>query len=224
MGKYEIISFDMFQTLVDVNKRIPDIWKGILKEKYTKEKGIAGANAVLENLSTAYKHSLRPFHDMKEMFTDCARNAIPQIGYPVAPEDIAYHLMYQHGYAPFFEDTLPVLKKLRNDYRLILSSDSSHLMVDPLLQILKFEKAFISDDLECYKGDLNGRFFHIILSQLKMDASKILHIGDSSADFIGAHAAGIDCCFINRDHRTLHSSTKPDYEIYDLGELMDILY
>ncbi|MDK2943003.1 MAG: hypothetical protein PWP56_2516, partial [Acetobacterium sp.] len=44
---YRIISFDIFQTLVDVNERIPEIWRGILKDSYTDEKARQGAKAIL---------------------------------------------------------------------------------------------------------------------------------------------------------------------------------
>ena len=37
--KYKVISFDMFQTLVDVNARKHDVWSNILKDDFTEEKG-----------------------------------------------------------------------------------------------------------------------------------------------------------------------------------------
>ncbi len=51
---YRIISFDIFQTLVDVNERIPEIWRGILKDCYTDEKAMQGAKAILSTLPNVF--------------------------------------------------------------------------------------------------------------------------------------------------------------------------
>lgn len=224
MKKYKVISFDMFQTLVNVDERVPEIWKGVLGDEYTKEKGEIGARAIISNLSSAYERSIHPFLNMEEMFIECARNAIEQMGDKTIPEKIAYHLMYQHGYAPFYEDALSTIKKLGQEYTVIISSDSSHLMVNPLLAKCKVEKAFISDDMCCYKGDESGKFFRSVLAQLKISPDQIIHIGDSSVDIIGAHAAGIDSCWINRNHKEWKESITPDYIIYNLNDIFDIIH
>lgn len=35
MRRFEVVSLDMFQTLVDVNSRVEQIWRPILSDTYT---------------------------------------------------------------------------------------------------------------------------------------------------------------------------------------------
>nr|WP_319487632.1 HAD family hydrolase [uncultured Caproiciproducens sp.] len=224
--KYKVISFDIFQTLVDVNKRIPDIWQGILKDEYTDDKAIQGADAILSSYPAIYERAVHAekFLAMEEVYTECAEKIVDKVNLNVLPQDVAYHLMYQHSKAPFYHEVLDCIKKLRKRYQIILSSDSSHLMVDELIGKIDPDSAFISDDLRSYKGDKNGKFFSCVLSHLDADPNEILHIGDSTADVFGAHKAGIPSCWINRDNRRWNSTIQPDYIIKDFNDLKDILF
>lgn len=222
MKKYKVISFDMFQTLVNLDERVPEIWQGILEDEYTKEKGEIGAKAVVTNLPPAYRKAINPFMTMEEVFMECAANVVNETEYNVTPEKVAYNLMYQHGQAPFFEEALDVINKLKNEYVVIVSSDASRSMVDPLLEKCKVKTAFISDDICCYKGETSGKFFEIVISKLKIKPEEILHIGDSFADIIGAKKAGIDCCWINRNNRQWNYDVMPNYTIHNLNEIFDV--
>lgn len=222
---YEVISFDIFQTLVDVNRRIPEIWRGILKDQYTNKKAREGAEAVLGVLPATYENAVQSerFLTMAEVYQTCAEKAAGRLNFSVSPDEVAYHLMLQHSRAPFYPEVLDCMAKLRARYRIILSSDSSHLMVDGLIGKVPYEKAFISDDLKSYKGDPRGRFFNFVLETLDVPAEKIIHIGDSAADILGAHKAGIANCWINRDGRPWRRETKPDFVIRSFCDLEKIL-
>ncbi|MDO9490902.1 HAD family hydrolase [Acetobacterium sp.] len=222
---YRIISFDIFQTLVDVNERIPEIWRGILKDSYTDEKAMQGAKAILSTLPNVYEKAVQSeqFKTMAEVYQECARKAMEKLNFKTSPQEVAYNLMYQHAKAPFYHDVLDCIAKLRQKYQIILSSDSNHLMVDDLICKITYDKAFISDDLKSYKGDKRGKFFRTVLSQLDTDPKEIIHIGDSSADVLGAHRAGITSCWINRDNRKWNNPIKPDFIIQNFNDLADIL-
>jgi 2-haloalkanoic acid dehalogenase type II len=222
---YSIISFDIFQTLVDVNERIPEIWRGILKDSYTDEKAMQGAKAILSTLPNVYEKAVQAeqFKTMAEVYQECARKAMEKLNFKTSPQDVAYNLMYQHSKAPFYHDVLDCIATLRQKYQIILSSDSNHLMVDDLICKITYDKAFISDDLKSYKGDKRGKFFRTVLGQLDTDPKEIIHIGDSSADVLGAHRAGITSCWINRDNRKWNNPIKPDFTIQNFNDLADIL-
>jgi len=222
---YKIISFDIFQTLVDVNKRIPEIWRGILKDSYTDEKATQGAKAVLSTLPAVYGNAVQSeqFKTMDEVYQECAQKALEKLSFKASPQDVAYNLMYQHSKAPFYHEVLDCIAKLRKKYQIILSSDSNHLMVDDLICKVEYDEAFISDDLKSYKGDKNGKFFRTVLGHLDAAPKEIIHIGDSSADVLGAHRAGITSCWINRNDREWSNPIKPDFIIRDFNDLMDIL-
>jgi HAD superfamily hydrolase (TIGR01509 family) len=224
MGTYQVVSLDLFQTLVDVNKRIPQIWRGILGSKYSEELAAVGAEAVLSCFPSAYGQAVTSgFLGMEEVYSLCAGDAVKKTGIQADAGDIAYHLMLQHGYAPFYEDVPQALKRIKELYKVIICSDSNHLMVDPLLQMLDYDAAFISEDIGFYKGDSAGNFFKQVLSELKISPDKIIHVGDSLADIIGAKKAGIASCLVNREHRIWKYSVQPDYTIAGFDELLELL-
>lgn len=223
MKKYEVISFDMFQTLVDVNQKKTDIWKAIFGAEYTKDKEEVALNSFYRHLMPSYEQVVAPFQTMEQMYMECSRRIIEETGFAADPKQMAYQIMYYHGYAPFYEEVFEVLKELREDYRIVLSSDSNQLMVAPLLKQIEVEEAFISDDMRCYKGESSGKFFQILLSKLGVAPEKVLHIGDSMADVTGAKKANIDSCWINRDLKKWKGKVKPTYEITSLREVLDLL-
>lgn len=222
---YKIISFDIFQTLVDVNQRIPEIWRGILKENYTESKAAQGAQAILGALPAVYESAVQSeqFKTMEEVYIDCAGKAVNNLNFKASPEEVAYNLMLQHSKAPFYHEALNCIRKIRHTYPIILSSDSNHLMVDGLIDKIEYDQAFISDDLKCYKGDKNGKFFRVVLNRLHLSPREILHIGDSSADVLGAHRAGIASCWLNRNNRKWNHAVQPDFIIRDLDGLETVL-
>ncbi len=223
--KIKVISFDIFQTLVDVNQRIPQIWKGILGEAYTVEEGLRGANAILDN----YPHSLRKalhadrFYTMREVYMDCASMAIDKNKLSLSPEVIVDNLIIQHAKAPLYNDVKECMSKLQNRYRIILSSDSNHTMVNDLLRHFTYEELFISEDLCSYKGSPDGNFFLQVVHRIGVKPDEILHIGDSGSDIIGAKRAGVISCWINRDKSVWSHEISPDYTIESLSELTEIL-
>jgi len=223
--KIKVVSFDIFQTLVDVNKRIPQIWQSILGESYTKEKGIKGANAVLDSYLYVFNKALSSnhFQTMQSVYYDCALLVIEKTGYPVTPDSIVYSLLYQHSQAPLYDDVLSCLKLVHERYKIILSSDSNHLMIDNLTKYFIYDKVFISDDLYSYKASPDGKFFSTVIKQLNVNPNEIIHIGDSSSDITGAFRAGINSCWLNRTSDKWKNIITPDYIIESLSELHEIL-
>jgi HAD superfamily hydrolase (TIGR01509 family) len=159
---------------------------------------------------------------MEEVYQSCAKDVVRLTGYNYNPNTIAYHLMLQHQYAPCYPEVREFLNNIKSKYRVIICSDSNHLMVDPLIDQFGIKEVFISEDLKCYKGDQKGRFFQKVLAKLNIAPDRILHIGDSSADVIGARKANIAACWLNRDHREWKNAIQPDLIIDDLDQLKSI--
>lgn len=221
----EVISFDIFQTLVDVNKRIPDIWRPILKEDYTDEKAAVGAAAMLTEYPSVYSVAIQSekFQSMQEVFLLCAERAMRRIDFHVPIEDVVYHLLDQHSKAPFYSEVTECIKKLHQKYKIVLCSDSNHFMVDRLLDKIEYDECFISDDLKSYKGNGNNGFFNDVVARLNVEPQKILHVGDSTCDVTGANNVGMKSCWLNRENRKWHCDIEPDYVITDFTGLFDIL-
>lgn len=221
----KVISFDLFQTLVDVNARIKQIWKGILGLSYTNDKAIAGAQAVLEQLKPVFDQAMssNKFWSMERVYLECAKRVIESQKLDTTPHTIVNHLLYQHSQAPVYPDVMPCIEKLQQKYQLVISSDSNHMMVDDLLPKLKIPTCFISEDLKSYKASKDGLFFQSVIKTLKVSPDQILHIGDSATDIIGANAAGIHSCWLNRNQQKWMYEFKPEYTISSLSELPKLL-
>jgi 2-haloalkanoic acid dehalogenase type II len=221
----KVVSFDIFQTLVNVNARIPQIWAGILGPDYTEEKAVCGAKTVLQCYPEAFNRAVASGHfsTMEAVYLDCASDAVKKAGYALPPENIVYHLLYQHSQAPLYDDVTECMASLHKRYQIILSSDSNHLMTDDLLKLFIYDRVFISDDLRSYKGSPNGIFFAQVVRQMGVKANEIIHVGDSVNDVLGAQRAGIVSCWLNRNLAEWKHPILPDYTINRLSELDDML-
>ena len=221
----KVISFDIFQTLVDVNKRIPHIWQGILGEAYTGEDGMRGARGILEHYPSSLQKAITAerFYTMHEVYLDCANQVLMKTNLPVKAETVVEHLLYQHSMAPLYEDVAECMEQIHKKYRIILSSDSNHTMVDELLKNFIYDDLFISDDLKSYKESKDGGFFRQVVERLGVKAGEILHVGDSRSDVLGAYRIGVVSCWLNREQHFWKHEIKPDYEVHALSELVALL-
>lgn len=234
-ASYQVISLDLFQTLADVNARIPEIWREILGEKYTERRAAAGAEAVINSYRKLLKRSFaeKRFSDMEDMYRRSCGEALRITGFGGAGfgadrDRMADTILKNHGLAPLYEDTVPVLKRLGERFRLVLSSDSSPRMAEGVLKRLReagieFEAVFLSDELRAYKGQPGGTFFKAVAKALEAEPEEILHIGDSPDDIFGAAAAGVHSCLLNRSYREYRGKVLPDYRISGLEEIFRYL-
>lgn len=85
-----------------------------------------------------------------------------------------------------------------------------------------FDAFIVSDEVGLWKPDRT--IFEIALQKLGVDRSEALYIGDSlNDDYEGAHSAGIDFCFYNRNKSALDVKYQPRYKIERLSELHSIV-
>lgn len=224
--KYKFVSFDMFQTLVDVNKRTLNIWQGVFGKECTKEKADYFSERLFNEYDSVMSLVLNEDHfvDMKTVFKKCASNVIEKNNLDVKAENIADSLIKEHANAPFYPEVLEVLDHLKNKYSIIISSDSSRIMTDRIINKMNcVSNSFLSEEMKCYKLSTNGKFFDAILSNLNIKSDEIIHFGDGASDLISTSYCGIKCGWLHRENRKLNSELKPDYTITDLREVLEIL-
>jgi len=149
---------------------------------------------------------------------------LEEIGRP--DEKLAHHLnevYYRHRFEDTvpYDDVLPTLQKLKEQYNLgMLSNGNSYPERCGFEGI--FDSVVFSQDHNVEKPD--PKIFRISLRELGCSEAELLHVGDSLGnDVEGAHNAGIGCAWLNRDQTKNDTGIKPDYEIYSLTELLDIL-
>jgi len=120
-----------------------------------------------------------------------------------------------------YEDVLPTLQALKERYRLgLLSNGNSypeHYGLDGI-----FKSVVFSQTHRVEKPD--PAIFRISLSELGCSEAELLHVGDSlENDVNGAHNTGISCAWLNRNQVENNTTTRPDYEINSLTELLEML-
>ena len=219
------VSIDMFQTLINVDKSAENIWRAILGEQYHPDsiKQYIQEYYIFLSKVMGKVYETSEFTNLRTIFTDVFSLIKHTNNYNYIAEEAAHILMEEHSKASFFTDASEFLNQWNHTCQLWISSDADHIMIDPLLSKIKFDKKFISEDLKAYKQDKKDRFFKKVLSETCIDRQEILHIGDSPSDVIGAKNVGIKTCWINRLKTKWNKQSTPDYIIYDLMELPELL-
>ena len=122
-----------------------------------------------------------------------------------------------------YHDSKEFINRANKKYKVCLVSDADTEMIEHQIKNFDFDKIFISEDIQSYKGEPNYKIFKEVINHYNIEPRKIIHIGDSSSDIIGANRAGIDTCWINRHNYRKRFHIKPNYETESLNELFPIL-
>jgi putative hydrolase of the HAD superfamily len=216
----------MFQTLVNVNTRIPFIWRRILKDKYSE--GLAS-----ECAKSVSKHVINKFHEsalsnnefinLKTMFKPFFHNVLEEMNISFDPEEAVKIFMDEHANASPYDDAEEFFSLIGDEIPICLVTDADYEMVLPILKKYRFDKVFISENVMSYKSAPDSRIFGEVLKYYSVEPENIIHIGDSSSDIIGANRMGIKTCWINRTGGEWKYDPKPDYMVKTLSEIADIV-
>ncbi len=226
---FQIISFDIFRTLIDLDSQAGIVFEKIMNRKGSRKEirkfWIQIGNLYrIELEKTLSKGIYEGFHPLFErvMQTLAKEYKLPNDG-----NQYASVIVNEEGEAPFFKDALPILNYCLANYKVCIVSDTDPEMVKNILPRLPVEDLFLSCDLNSYKEDYHNTLFQAVLSHYKgVTPSEILHIGDSYSDIVGAQKAGITTCWINRYSpwiRWHHKDVKPNYIIRNLYQLKKIV-
>lgn len=87
----------------------------------------------------------------------------------------------------------------------------------------EFDHIFISEVVGIEKP--NKGFFDVVFAEIgEFSRDEVLIVGDSlTSDIQGGVNAGIKTCWFNPEGKENTSDLKPDYEIRDIGEVLEIL-
>lgn len=223
---FELICIDMFQTLVDVNTRVPYIWKRILKDQYSDKLAQECAKSVRKNVFNRFHDSVsdkKEFENLKTMFTPFFSAVLQEMNISFDPREAVRIFMDEHTNAAPYEDVESFFSLIADALPICLVSDADYEMMHPILKKYKFDKVFISEEVQSYKNEADSKIFEEVLKHYSIDPSKILHIGDSSSDVVGAHKAGIKTCWVNRLGGEWKYTPRPDYTVKSLDEVAAIV-
>jgi putative hydrolase of the HAD superfamily len=224
--KFELICIDMFQTLVNVNARIPFIWRRILKDKYNDRLAFECAKSVSRNVINKFHESALnndEFINLKTMFKPFFHNVLKEMNIPFDAEEAVKIFMDEHANAEPYGDVESFFSLMGNEVPICLVTDADYEMVLPILNKYKFDKVFISENVMSYKSAPDSRIFREVINYYSINPNNIVHIGDSSSDIIGANRMGIKTCWINRTGEGWKYAPNPDYIIESLDEAAEIV-
>lgn len=126
-----------------------------------------------------------------------------------------------------FDDTYPVLEKLKNDYKLLLLTNGSpDLQSEKLSGVPQLKTYFdyivVSGSFGRGKPDVS--LFQYALNLLGVTNKEAVMVGDKlTTDILGANNTGIASVWINRSNKQRDDEIVPNYEIASLTELFTIL-
>ncbi len=220
--QYKIISLDLFQTLVDVNKNIFKIWDTVLPSQCTQEQANKYANELFVDYATIMRHEMikSKFMTMKEIFYKCAESTISRLNIDASPETLVKSLVQAHFEAPFYEDTIKTIKYLNRKYKVVISTDADNDMVCiEKLKQLGINKIYTSEMLKRYKSDADKKFLLSVLNDFEIEKEEIVHIGDSDSDLKAAVSLDIDFILLDRKGTKSKKNLNTECIISSLNDL-----
>ncbi|PYZ93845.1 haloacid dehalogenase [Salipaludibacillus keqinensis] len=146
---------------------------------------------------------------------------------PKFGSELAERFPAERKKAPFlFEDALPVLEKLKQNYSLLMLTNGSpelqniKLTITPELSPF-FDEIIISGDHD--RGKPDEAIFHYALEKMSVKKEEVLMVGDNlMTDILGANRTGIKSIWLNRFGKS-KNDVIPYKEIQNLHELFDLL-
>lgn len=126
-----------------------------------------------------------------------------------------------------YPETLTVLQKLKNAFRLALITNGAPTLQHHKLKKAQeltpfFEKTIISGDLG--KGKPHHTVFEHVLAEMNLGKDEAIMIGDNlNTDIRGANAIGMKSIWINHHQKTAPDDNKPTYEVTSLQDILPLL-
>ncbi|WMM26994.1 HAD family hydrolase [Tissierella sp. MB52-C2] len=198
----------------------------MLKEDYNeelKDKYVQIAKSKIVDKFHVNESTSTKFRNLKQIFFESFKDIFQENQVEYCPSYATRIFMEEHDRADLYYDSKEFIKRANKKYKVCLVSDADTEMIENQVKNFDFDKIFISENIQSYKGEPNYKIFKEVINHYNIEPYKIIHIGDSSSDMLGANRAGIDTCWINRHNYKKKFDIKPEYETESLEELFSIL-
>ncbi|RPE79733.1 HAD family hydrolase [Vulcaniibacterium tengchongense] len=162
-------------------------------------------------------------HDLSELRRLTLVRAMELAGDDPALADVAFEAFHvERNRVEFYPDALPALQRLAARVPLAAVSNGN---ADLARIGIDRHFAFQLGAREHGAAKPAASIFHAACAQLALAPHEVLHVGDHvEMDVLGAHRAGLRCCWLNRDGQAWpHAQPRPDLEFTTLAELADWL-
>jgi putative hydrolase of the HAD superfamily len=214
----------MFQTLVNVNSRIDQIWRPILAEQFQPERASKHAADLLACFMVEWDRTRETaaFVLLEEIYGRSFEQLFREQEIVCSHREAAEILFREHRLAHFYEDTQNFLAFIAGRYQVCITSDADDAMIPDFYRSYG-AKLFTSEQCLSYKNDRGNKIFKDLIRHYQVPPAEILHIGDSKSDVLGAKREGIAACWINRGGQPWNLEPQPDYTVQSFAELAGIL-
>lgn len=229
MKRYEIILWDVDQTLLDFTKSEDYA----LRYAFEQFKRRIDTETVLlySKINDSYWKRLEKGEISKErVLKGRFETLFEALSLTEIPVD-EFAAVYQKALGSVYfyrDDSFRLIEELKKEFRQYVVTNGVTATQKNKLKLAGFDKLmediFISEMLGSPKP--NPLFFERCFEKIpNFKKERTLIVGDSlTSDMAGGNAAGIDCCWYNPSGKGNDGTLKIDYEIKNLWEIKDILY
>lgn len=202
ISKYDVISFDIFDTLIERKVNNPvDIFYLTGCEFFDEDGAIIFKSARIAAERNAREKSktgevtLDEIYECLEGYDEKQKN-----NFIKTEQEIELEACNQKA------EIISIYKWAIENGKIVILISDMYLPKKQIIQMLykcgiqQYKYLYVSN--EYLKNKLTGRLFDIAVEELEIDKKKMIHIGDSiKADWIGARKVGIDSILISRKNR-----------------------
>ena len=226
--KYELLIFDLDNTIFDYNKA-----ENFALEKTLKYLGCPAGEEIKESYRVINEETWQRYESGEitslQLRTQRFERFGEHHGFNWDAAEVSKLYLENLGRGGFLLDGVePLLRSLSADFPLAALTngiaDVQHArLANSTLKDL-FYPVIISDEVGVAKPD--PAIFEILLEKADIkDRESVLMIGDSlTSDIAGSIAAGIACCWYNPNGSVLPTDVKPDFIVKSLSDVKDIVY
>jgi len=208
----KVISFDFDGTIV-THKFADDFWLEGVPKIYAKQNHI--------NLKTAQKYLLEEYDKIGDKRIEWYD---PEYWFNRFKLNMDWNNLlkqYQHS-VEIYPDVVPTLKRLSQDYLLIVSSNAKREFIDIQLDVSDLKKYFthiFSSTSDFHTVKKVTDFYDMICKKLSIKPQEMVHVGDHKEfDYISPQKLGITAFYLDRNK----TSTGP-YTIHALSQFEEML-
>ena len=225
MHAIQLVSIDLFESLVDVSIGRHALWQTFLGATSTPARVEQAWTLTTQRLFTSLDQitAASTYQPLHAVFLACYREVFTHLQVAFDPEEAARAAVRYHAQSPWFPDAVPCLEAIRRRYRLCLASDADEAMVGEHVRQYPFDMCFTSERLQVYKGDAQNRFFDAVVCHYAIAPGQMLHVGDTPAEIVAAQRLGLQTCWVNRHGRAWPHTRSPAYEVASLEALVSLL-
>ena len=205
------------ETFKEINREHPNLKIEVLASAYSQIQKKAEKRAFIDK-KTSFEYRFERFNALLQHFgidnSDFVEQAVNVYGATI-----------EESMKPN-PDVHELLSDLKQDFTLCLVSEGPSDAQRKALRILELEqffpKVFLSSEASQIKED--GGLFQYALDELDCLADRVIHVGDSWRDILGAHKTGIKVIWYNpKEAKLLEGTPEPDLEVKDIKKIKNTI-